>query len=73
MSDKDLAYYLSLPYAITLVPTNNGWFAKINDLPGCMTYGESKEEVLTLIEDAKLTWLSAMLEEGQPIPEPQPI
>jgi len=72
---KDLDYYLSLPYAILLVPSDEedgGWLARIPDLPGCITFGETKTEALDMLEDAKLTWISGRLEAGDPIPEPQP-
>ena len=68
---KDANYYFNLPYAIYLKPDKDGsWFAEIPDLPGCMTYGNSKEEVLELIEDAKQTWIEERLHDGLPIPEP---
>lgn len=69
--NKDLSYYIALPYSILLIPEEDGgWFAEIPELPGCMTFGDTKEEVLELIEDAKLTWISGSLEAGDPIPEP---
>lgn len=72
MTTKDLNYYLSLPYTIVLIPDteDGGWFAKIPELPGCMTFGDTQAEVLELIEDAKLTWIAGCLEEGITIPEP---
>ena len=69
---KDLEYYLALPYSILLVPDEDGWYAEIPELPGCMTAGDTKEEVLELIEDAKQSWLIVSLEHGDPIPEPEP-
>ena len=71
---KNLDYYLKLPYAILLVPSDEedgGWLAKIPDLPGCITFGDTKEEALEMIEDAKYAWLLHSVEEGYPIPEPQ--
>jgi antitoxin HicB len=69
---KTLDYYLSLPYSIVLTPTEDGgWFAEIPDLPGCMTYGDTREEVLEMIDDVKLTWISGSLLAGDPIPEPR--
>jgi len=38
-----------------------------------MTVGESQTDVLEMIEDAKLTWLSGSIIAGDVIPEPQPI
>ncbi|HEX2622383.1 MAG TPA: type II toxin-antitoxin system HicB family antitoxin [Phototrophicaceae bacterium] len=75
MSDpKNLDYYVNLPYTIELTPAGDGsWFAKIPLLPGCMTVGDTQQEALEMIEDAKLGWLSVALEEGDIIPEPQPV
>lgn len=72
MSEKDLEYYLSLPYRIEIYPDDGGYTAAIPDLPGCLTCGDSREEVLELIEDAKAGWLELALEDGHPIPEPAP-
>ncbi|MBZ0307308.1 MAG: type II toxin-antitoxin system HicB family antitoxin [Anaerolineae bacterium] len=71
--NKDLNYYLNLPYAIWLVPSDEedgGWLAKIPDLPGCITFGDTKEEALAMIEDARIAWISHRFEEGYLIPEP---
>ena len=69
---KDIEYYMSLPYSILLIPEEDGgWFAKIPELPGCMTYGDTKEEIFELIEDAKRLWLTHSLEAKDLIPEPQ--
>ncbi len=70
---KDLAYYLSLPYTIELTPDEDGfWFAEIPLLKGCLTNGDSREDALSMIDDAKVAWLTTALELGIPIPEPQP-
>ena len=47
-----------------------GWFAEISQLPGCMSDGESYEEALTNLNDAKRAWIETSLELGRPIPEP---
>lgn len=72
MEIKTLEDYLTLPYSILLMPDteDGGWFAKIPELPGCMTFGDTQAEVLELIEDAKLTWIAGRLELGWSIPEP---
>ena len=69
--NKSLEYYLALPYSILLVPDENGWYAEIPELPGCMTGGETQAEALELIEDAKRSWLEVSLAHGDPIPEPE--
>jgi predicted RNase H-like HicB family nuclease len=48
-----------------------GWFAKIVELPGCMTVGETQADALEMLEDAKLTWLSGSILAGDVIPEPK--
>lgn len=70
--EKDLEYYMALPYTVVLKACPGGGFlAKIEELPGCMTEGDSREEALQMIEDAKRSWLAAALEDGLPIPEPE--
>ncbi len=68
---KSLKYYLNLDYTIRLKENKNGsFFAEIEELPGCMTEGDSKEEVLEMIDDAKKAWLGIALERKINIPEP---
>ncbi len=68
---KDLAYYTHLDYTVRLKPYPDGsYFAEIEELRGCMTEGDTREETLAMIEDAKLTWLEGALAENIPIPEP---
>ena len=70
-SEKTLNYYMSLPYDIVITPSpEGGYVAKIPDLPGCITQGETRLEVLAMIEDAKLCWLEAALDLGESIDEP---
>lgn len=71
--EKRLDYYLSLPYPIELIPDEDGfWFARIPLLEGCMTNGESHEDALIMLDDAKQLWLESAIELGMTIPEPQP-
>ena len=69
--EKDLKYYAALPYDIVITSSpEGGYVATIPDLPGCITQGDTREEVLEMIEDAKLCWLDAALDLGQSIDEP---
>jgi antitoxin HicB len=71
--NKDLEYYMNLPYTIELQNTPGvGWFVKVKELPGCMSQGDDEHEALEMIRDAMLAWLSVGLEDGLPIPEPEP-
>ncbi len=72
MKNKNLTYYLSLPYTIELTPDEDGyWFAEISLLDGCMTNGNSREDALAMIDDAKRAWLETALSLGLNIPEPE--
>jgi len=70
--EKDIDYYMALPYTRELVPDPIvGWGVKIKELPNCMSQGETPEEALRMIEDAMRGWLEVELEAGDPIPEPK--
>lgn len=74
MIAKDLEYYRALPYTIELTPDVDGyWFAEIPLLEGCMTNGDSREDALRMIDDAKRAWLVTALDMGLPVPEPEPL
>lgn len=67
-----LDYYLKLPYTIKIIPEEaGGFFAKIEELSGCMSQGETIEETLKNIEDAKRLWLKTALKRKMEIPLPE--
>lgn len=71
MSQKTVEYYLGLSYPRTIVPSKaGGYFAKIEDLPGCMTQAETPKELEEMIKDAMRAWLEVALERGIRIPLP---
>ncbi len=68
---KALSYYMTLDYTIRLKENSDGtFFAEIEELPGCFTEGDTKEEALTMIEDAKKSWIAVALQRKIFIPEP---
>jgi antitoxin HicB len=74
--NSDLAYFLNLPYTIEIIRDNNeenpGWVVRVVELPGCITQGDTFEELGEMIEDAMRGWIGTALENGIPIPEPHP-
>lgn len=63
--------YMSKEYRIIITPDpEGGYVAEIPELPGCITQGDTKEEVLAMIEDAKRAWIETALKRGKAIPEP---
>lgn len=75
MSEKDLEYYMSLPYRVEIYPEpdGTGYTAVIPELPGCMTCADTLDELWDMIEEAKRGWLEVSLEDGDYIPEPAPV
>lgn len=70
---KDLEYYMSLPYQEIIKSSSDGGYVGIcPELPGCITQVESLDEMKEMLEDAKRCWISSMLEDGYPVPEPEP-
>ncbi|MEG6617365.1 type II toxin-antitoxin system HicB family antitoxin [Peptococcaceae bacterium 1198_IL3148] len=71
---KDLKYYESLNYEIKIrkltEEEGGGWFVEIPLLPGCMSDGETVEEAIANIVDAKKSWIKTCLELGRDVPEP---
>ncbi len=69
---KNLGYYLNLEYTIRIKKNRDGsCFGEVEELTGCMTEGDTQEEVLEMLEDAKKGWLEIALERKLSIPEPE--
>jgi predicted RNase H-like HicB family nuclease len=49
-------------------PTSFG--AYVPDLPGCVAVGESRAEVMKLVQEAIAFHIEGMKEDGLPIPDP---
>ncbi|HLJ80761.1 MAG TPA: type II toxin-antitoxin system HicB family antitoxin [Ktedonobacterales bacterium] len=57
-------------YLILIESGENNLSAYVPDLPGCVATGKTREEVLTNIREAISFHLQGMLEDGDPIPQP---
>ena len=69
---KTVDYYMSLPYTIEIIKNDDGsYFCKIKEFKGCMTEADSLEEAVKMIEEAKILWLSAAIEDDVDIPLPE--
>ncbi len=72
MKPKTVDDYMALPYTIELVPEAGvGVFARVVELPGCVTQGDTEEEALRMIREAMRLWIEVTLEDGDPIPLPR--
>ncbi len=74
MTKKDLNSYANLKYSVKLTQLSEedggGWFAEIPEIKGCYSDGETPEEALTNVQDAKVAWLRTAIKRGQSIPLP---
>ena len=75
MNEKNLEYYLALPYKTEIIQDNDlehpGWVAIVPDLPGCITQSDTFAELEEMIRDAKSSWIESALEDGIEVPEPR--
>jgi predicted RNase H-like HicB family nuclease len=68
---KPLDYYLALQYSFNVrAEPEGGYVALFPDLPGCMTQGETLEELVAMAEDARRGWIETEYERGNEIPLP---
>ncbi len=71
MKREPLEYYLKLKYPVSIEESpEGGYFIEIKDLPGCYSQGETVDEALRNIEEARALWLESMYEDGNEIPLP---
>ena len=67
----NIEYYMKLPYTVEMVNNDDGSvFVSIKELKGCMSEGDTVEEALEMIEDAKQCWLEMAHDKGMNIPLP---
>ncbi|MCH4890672.1 type II toxin-antitoxin system HicB family antitoxin [Acidaminobacter sp. JC074] len=67
-----LDFYLQQKYKLVITEDDDGsYYAEYPDLKGCMSVGESIEDVTYSIQDAKTAWLETALENNIDIPLPK--
>jgi len=73
---RSVEQYLELPYTFVVVHDvdvdgNQGWVAEVEELPGCISQGQTPEEAITRVRDAMSGWIAVALEDGVDIPVPE--
>ncbi|MCI0535440.1 MAG: type II toxin-antitoxin system HicB family antitoxin [Verrucomicrobiales bacterium] len=58
-------------YLIVIEPTGTGFSAYSPDLPGCVSTGQTRDDVKRQMREAIEFHLDGLREEGLPIPEPR--
>lgn len=71
---KKVKYYMNLPYNYIVQPIEDEsgkyYYAKVLELDGCQSTGETFEEAYNNLRDAMQGWLETKLEAGFEIPMP---
>jgi antitoxin HicB len=74
MANKDVEYYMALPYTIQIRPMKDEsgeyFYATIAELDGCQSDGETFLEAYQSVRDAMKGYIEVKLEHGDDIPEP---
>ena len=69
---KPLKYYLGLEYSFNAIADPDGGYVVVfPDLPGCMTQGDTLDEVRRMAEEARTLWIEAEYDtnpNGIPLP-----
>jgi predicted RNase H-like HicB family nuclease len=69
---QELQALLSRRYPVTFYPAEEGGYvAEIEDLPGCMTQGETIDEAAAAIEGCRGAWIETALADGMDVPPPR--
>lgn len=58
-------------YAVIYEQGETNWGAIVPDLPGCVSIGDTLEQVQENIKEAIALYLEVLQERGEPIPEPK--
>jgi predicted RNase H-like HicB family nuclease len=58
-------------YLIVIEPTGTGFSAYAPDLPGCISTGQTRQEVENNMQEAIAFHIDGLRQEGLPIPEPR--
>ena len=70
----DGSYYAALDYPVELSWRNKDgefyWVCEVPDLPGCVADGETPDEAVESLSEAKRLWIEARLEHGHHVPHP---
>jgi antitoxin HicB len=74
MTQRSVEEYLTLPYTIEVYRDDSdgeeGYVARVLELPGCLTQADTFVELGEMIQDAMRAWIETALENGLSIPEP---
>jgi predicted RNase H-like HicB family nuclease len=59
-----------MKYLVVVEKSTNGFGAYVPDLPGCIAAAKTREEVVTLIQEAIEFHIEGLKKSGEPVPQP---
>ena len=60
-------------YMVVIEEGESSYGAYVPDLPGCVAVGDTRKEVLTLIQEAIVLHLEMLQDDGLPVPLPHSV
>jgi predicted RNase H-like HicB family nuclease len=60
-----------MQYLVVIEKSENGFGAYVPDLPGCVAAAETREEVISLIQEAIEFHIEGLKRSGDPVPKPR--
>jgi predicted RNase H-like HicB family nuclease len=59
-----------MPLTIEVEQEDNGrWLAEVPELPGVLTYGQTRQEAIDRVQALSLRVLADRLDHGEPVPQ----
>jgi len=73
---EEIKKYSLLPYRLRVVPEvctdgSIAYVATNPELPGCMSHGDTNEEAIKHLEEARQIYIADLIERDLPVPMPQ--
>ena len=62
---------MKLRYAVVFQQMPNNYGAYVPDVPGCISTGDTWDEMQAMIREALAFHIEDLLEQGEPLPEPK--
>lgn len=69
--DRRVAELADQEWIVEVSRGEDGYFASVLELPGCMSAAETWEELEPAVRESIEVWPESALEHGDPIPEPR--
>jgi predicted RNase H-like HicB family nuclease len=62
---------MPMQYLVIVEKSENGFGAYVPDLPGCVAAAETREEIISLIQEAIEFHIEGLKQSGDPVPKPK--